>query len=258
MALMNANIGKNTGHVNGDITGRGREPDRLYYRRMLMDILARIDRRLTVVGLSDDAASKQAKAPDAIRNMRRAVDSGDPNKGVSTRTLEKLAPVLKTTATWLFSGLGPEGVARVPVIGNVGANPEGHVLFATGQGTGLVADIPPGGTDKAVALRVVGHSMRGFVDDGGLIYFERQYTPPSEDMIGQVVIVETENEEVLVKRLLRGRNDKLWDLESIAGPLVKNVKLNWAAHITAIIPPHQAALAIHPEEMEQPSAGEAA
>ena len=154
-------------------------------------------------------------------------------------------------AEWLYDGAGPEsdGAATkasstsevlVPVIGRVGADPEGAVLFASGQGTGDLVPVPPGGTSKAVALQIVGHSMHGFADEGGLIYFEDQRSLPTQDMLGHVVVVETDTEEVLVKRLLRGSRGGLYDLESIVGPTRKDCKLRWAAHITAIIPPHQA------------------
>jgi hypothetical protein len=59
-------------------------------------------------------------------------------------------------------------------------------------------------------------------------------------MLGHVVVVELDTEEVLVKRLLRGSRAGLYDLESIAGPTRQDARLRWAAHITAIIPPFQA------------------
>ena len=52
----------------------------------------------------------------------------------------------------------------VPILGRVGANPDGVVLFATGQDAGDLAPIPPGGTEKAAALRVV---VRGRVQGVG-------------------------------------------------------------------------------------------
>lgn len=73
----------------------------------LEEILARVERRLTAVGLSASAASKAAGKPDAIRNLQRAVEKGD-RQGVSTATLNALAPVLRTTSVWLFAGAGPE------------------------------------------------------------------------------------------------------------------------------------------------------
>ena len=74
----------------------------------------------------------------------------------------------------------------------------------------------------------------------GLIVVEDQRTPPTPDMLGHVVVVETDTDEVLVKRLLRGSQPHRFDLESIAGPTRQDARLRWAAHITAIIPPYQA------------------
>ncbi|MBL8554973.1 MAG: peptidase S24, partial [Phenylobacterium sp.] len=65
-------------------------------------------------------------------------------------------------------------------------------------------------------------------------------TAPTPDMLGQVVVLETDTDEVLVKRLLRGSRGGVYDLESIAGPMRHDARLRWAAHITAIIPPFQA------------------
>jgi len=59
-------------------------------------------------------------------------------------------------------------------------------------------------------------------------------------MLGHVVVVEVDTDEVLVKRLLRGSRAGLYDLESVAGPTRQDARLRWAAHITAIIPPFQA------------------
>ncbi len=54
------------------------------------------------------------------------------------------------------------------------------------------------------------------------------------------MVVETESDEVLVKRLLRGSSPGRYDLESVVGPTRHDARLRWAAHITAIIPPFQA------------------
>jgi hypothetical protein len=59
-------------------------------------------------------------------------------------------------------------------------------------------------------------------------------------MLGQVVVVELDTGEVLVKRLLRGGAPGRFDLESLAGPTRRDARLRWAAHITAIVPPWQA------------------
>ncbi|MDB5417516.1 MAG: hypothetical protein JWP86_2467 [Phenylobacterium sp.] len=186
-----------------------------------------------------------AAAADAFgwnRNTYASNENG--NAPFSYRKAKEYAAALGVRPEWLYDAAGPMRPSAepgfVPIIGMVGANPDGIVLFATGQEPGDLAPIPPGGTEKAVALRVAGHSMRGVADDGALIYFEDQRTPPTPDMLGHVVVVETDSDEVLVKRLLRGSRANVYDLESVAGPTRHDARLRWAAHITAIIPPYQA------------------
>lgn len=207
---------------------------------MLKDVLARIEQRLSAIGLSASAASRMAGlSEDAIRNIRRAVEKDD-RQGVSTGTIQALAPILQTTSAWLIDGTGAETGDLVPIIGRVGADNEGSVIYSTGQETGDMAPPPPGGSADSVALEVCGHSMRGWADDGSLIYFESQRTPPTPDMLGVPCIVETEDGRVLLKRLLRGSRLGVYDLESLNGPTLEDVALVWAAEITAIIPPKQA------------------
>ena len=186
-----------------------------------------------------------AAAADAFgwnRNTYGSNENG--NAPLSYRRAKEYAAAFGVRPEWLYDAAGAMLPATeagfVPIIGRVGANPDGLVLFATGQEPGDLAPIPPGVTDKAAALLVVGHSMRGVADDGALIYFEDQKTAPTPDMLGHVVVVEVDTDEVLVKRLLRGSRPGRFDLESIAGPTRQDAKLRWAAHITAIIPPFQA------------------
>ena len=189
-----------------------------------------------------ETAAAAAEAFGWNRNTYASNENG--NAPFSYRKAKDYAAAFGVSAEWLYDAAGPVRASAlagyVPILGRVGANPEGVVLFATGQDAGDLAPIPPGGTDKAAALRVVGHSMRGLADDGALIYFEDQRTPPTPDMLGHVVVVEVDTDEVLVKRLLRGSRSGLFDLESVAGPTRQDARLRWAAHITAIIPPFQA------------------
>ena len=189
-----------------------------------------------------DSATAAADAFGWNRNTYVSNENG--NAPFSYRRAKDYAAAFGVSPEWLYDAAGPmlpaaEG-GYVPIIGRVGANPDGLVLYASGQEPGDLAPIPPGGTGQAVALRVVGHSMRGVADDGALIYFEDQRTPPTADMLGHVVVVETDTDEVLVKRLLRGSRPGVFDLESVAGPTRADARLRWAAHITAIIPPYQA------------------
>jgi transcriptional regulator with XRE-family HTH domain len=196
---------------------------------------ARIDRGL-------ETAAAAADAFGWSRNTYASNENG--NAPFSYRRAKEYARAFGVSPEWLYDAAGamrPAGAdGLVPVVGRVGANPDGTVLFAVGDDPRELAPIPPGGDEQARALRVVGHSMRGVADDGALIYFEDQRTPPTPDMLGHVVVVETVTDEVLVKRLLRGSKPGLYDLESVAGPMRQDARLRWAAHITAIIPPFQA------------------
>lgn len=207
---------------------------------MLKDVLARIEQRLAEKKLSASAASRLAGlSEDAIRNMRRAIEK-DERQGVSTATILALAPVLGTTAGWLLDGAGTDETPYVRIIGLIGADSGGEVVYVTGQEAHDTAPVPPGGTTDSVALEVKGHSMRAIAEDGALIYFEQQRTPPTPDMIGYPCVVETEDGRVLFKRLLKGSGPGLYDLESYSGPTLSDVRLVWAAEPTAIIPAKQA------------------
>lgn len=176
-------------------------------------------------------------------NRNTYISNENGNAPFSFKKAKEYAAAFQVRPEWLYDGSGAmktPATPLAPVIGKVGANPDGTVIFTTGQETGDQAPIPPGGTPDAVALEVAGHSMRGWADDGALIYFEDQRTPPSPDMLGHVVVVETEDGQVLLKRLLRGGKPGRYDLESLNGPTLTDQRLVWAAHITAIIPPYQA------------------
>lgn len=159
------------------------------------------------------------------------------------------ARAYKVNPEWLYAASGPMKADDnlVPIIGRVGADTEGRVVRTLAQAANDMAPAPTGATSKSVALEVDGHSMRGFADDGALVYFENQHTPPTEDMLGEVVVLQiatgehdSDDEDVLVKRLLRGSREGLYDLESIVGPTLRDVQIRWAAEITQIIPPKQA------------------
>lgn len=211
---------------------------------MLKDVLARIEQRLAVMNLKPATASRKAGlSEDAIRNMQRAVEK-DASQGVSTNTIFALAPVLQTTPAWLLDGTGEAEARFVPIIGRVGADSSGEVIQADSHQGYDMAPVPPGGSANAAALEVIGDSMPWLAPDGALVYFERQNTPPTPEMVYYNVICELEDGRVLLKRLLRGSAPDLWTLESQIGPPIENVRIRWAAEPTAIIPPRQARIII--------------
>lgn len=176
----------------------------------LPEILARIDERLAALKLTDNAASKLAGKPDAIRNARRAVDS--PNRqGITLATLEALATALQTDVSWLADG-NRQGSATA----KREVNPESDVVFegqavqrilprlrdieelglsaasvetddSSFEFNGQVVDRvirPPGLIDRkgVFALRVANHSMWPKYRDGERIYVD-QKKPAIEDFV---------------------------------------------------------------------------
>lgn len=155
---------------------------------------------------------------------------------------ELYARRFKVRFEWLMRGTGPMLDAKertAPIVGRAGASTEGKVIYAEGDGNLGTVLIPEGAEDNAVAIEIEGYSM-GFLADGALVFYSEKHPAPTEDMLGMIVIVETDDGEVLLKRLLRGSEPGLYDLESINGPVMRDKKISWAAHIDSLVPPWRA------------------
>ncbi len=147
----------------------------------------------------------------------------------------------KTTPEHLLYGrTAPTQAALKEIAGYAGADPEGTVAFAAGQGTGDFAPVPPGASDDAMAVEIRGYSMPFFAEDGALVWIDGIVKSPDAEMIGQVIVCQLETDEVLIKRLQRGTVRGRWNLVSLAGPIRENVSITWAGRITMIIPPLEA------------------
>lgn len=200
-----------------------------------MDLKDTVRSRLDELGRSPFEAARRGGLQrhfvnDILAGKKRSV-RGD--------NLARLAQGLDWTVEELLGGASITNDLR-EIVGYVGADPEGVVLFGAGQGTGDFAPAPPYASSSARCLEVRGHSMPFFAEDGSLIWFDDQRAEPDPEMIGHVVVCELDTDEVLVKRLLRGSAPGLYDLESIAGPTRRDARLRWVARITAVIPPLQA------------------
>lgn len=203
----------------------------------MADLKSRVESRLEALGINAfEAARRMPAGRDYVNDILNGKKASV--RGVK---LEDLARALECDPGYLL-GTGGESQREelIRIIGSVGANPDDSILLADGDQGWDLAPIPIGGTPRAVGLWVRGHSMRGLADDGALVFFEQQETPPTPDMLGHVVVVETDQRQVLVKRLLKGSTKGVYDLEGIVGPRVENARLRWAAHIISIVPPYQA------------------
>lgn len=157
-------------------------------------------------------------------------------------SLEALASALGTTSDYLLGRTDVKGsaVRTTTIVGRAGAATDGRLVYAEGNG-GLGEVMLPEGTDSSsVAIEIEGYSM-GLLADGALVFYSETHAAPTDDMLGQIVVVGLEDGSVLLKRLLRGSEPGLYDLESINGPMLRDQRVIWAAHIDSLVPPWRAA-----------------
>lgn len=198
----------------------------------LKDILERIEQRLDAEKMTASAASRAATgSPDTIRNWQRALKDGK-RTGVSTRSLEALAPILKTTVSWLAEGVGAETVAGVPLKGRVGAGSEIEAIETGPEFVEAPADAKP----NTVAVEVDGDSMFPAYEEGTLLYYSR-LLPPT-DLVNRRAVVQLGDGRIFVKILRAGSTPSTWTLQSINPNFadMKDEVVEWAAPIDWIRP----------------------
>lgn len=204
---------------------------------MLEKILARINERLEIVGLSESAAARRAGlSADAIRNIRRKVESGDVAGGVSSRTLDKLAPVLETTVDYLVSGQGDAEItgawSTVKGMGYIGAGAQIEPEFEQVPPEGLFSiDVPFAIPEGIVAFGVRGDSMLPRYDDGDVILVYAEQHRSTESLLGEEVAVRTATGLRYLKRLMRGYHRGTFNLESWNSKTIEDIELEWIGEI---------------------------
>lgn len=232
-----AKIGNITGNVNGFFTGGYNSRDRLSYRTMLDEILDRINKRLEAVGLTAAAASRKAGlSEDAIRNIARAAREGR-EQGVSTSTILKLAPILKTTASWLLEQAGAEEVEKgIALMGYIGAGAEILPEFEQVPPEGLdTIDVPFALPDEMIAFKIQGDSQYPVYRDGAVVVVYREQKRPLEAFYGLDAAVRTSDGRRFLKMIQRGQDGV--NLTSWNAPPIENVHLEWIGEIFAVLPP---------------------
>jgi hypothetical protein len=124
----------------------------------------------------------------------------------------------------------------VPIIGLAGAGADGSIVFSESEGAFGEAPVPPGGNENTRAVEVRGESMRGVAEDGWLVYYDDRRDPPDGSMIGELCVVSLSDGRTLIKYLYPGSEPGLFNLESTTEATIRNVGVDWAAVVTAIIP----------------------
>lgn len=205
-------------------------------------VLKRINRRLKALSLSANKAGALVGSRDIVRSIRRQISEGKQH-GVSTQSLERLAPVLKTTAAWLLSESGPEVVdgfeedrdyqRTIPIKGYVTAGAAAHYLPIPSGDLDYV-EAPVGATDETIALEIRGDSL-GELFDRWVVFFDDVRSPVTSDLIGKLCVVGLADERVLVKKLKRA-GAGLYDLLSNNEDPIRGVVVTWAARVKTMAP----------------------
>ena len=205
----------------------------------LSDILARIEMRLAHLGLSSDKASKLAGKRDAIRNLKRAVESG--RGGISTKTAEALASVLGVNPAWLLTGEGLEDASTIPLIGHTGLEGQPDLVILTGGSQRLPGHTaPPQVHYSTVAIEVRGNSIRNVAKPGSILFFEKRGIKrgPSAigDLFGHLCICWLSDERVLLKEIREGKSPGYFNLLSENDDAMDDIMVDQAARVMFIAP----------------------
>lgn len=153
-------------------------------------------------------------------------------RGIS-RAAAKYAEAYRVSEGWLLTGEGDDEIQYVPIVGLVGAGPEGSVLFADGDGNYGEIIAPPGASAATEALEVRGNSMHGMANDGWMIFYDEKVAP-GRDHMGEPCVCWLEDGRVLVKTPYPSREPGLFDLESINAPLMRDIPVRAMALVTDI------------------------
>lgn len=150
-------------------------------------------------------------------------------RGLSKKWAIRIAPHVKASPEDLmFAG------RNVPLVGHVGAGSEAH--FYVSEGEIGRAKMPPGGSERTVAVEIRGDSL-GAPFEGWIVYYDDRRDPPTDDLIGHLCIVELVSGQVLIKLIMRGRIPGHFDLWPVVGAPMTDQALRWGAKVIAMMPP---------------------
>ena len=202
----------------------------------LKDVLDRVESRLRALNMSAHAASMAAKKPDAVRNLRRAVQNGE-RRGITTDTLSALAPVLKTTASWLMEGTteAPSS-SSLRIVGRIGAGAEILPEYEQLPPEGLYdLDVALPLSPDTIAFVVEGDSMWPRYNAGDVVVCSDAEHDPAT-ITGREAAVRTGDGKRYLKTIRRGKEQDTFDLESHNAPPIRDVEIAWASPILMMLP----------------------
>lgn len=149
--------------------------------------------------------------------------------------LEALAGVLHCRPQDLIADDDAPGV---PVVGYVGAGARVECVDSCMKGAGLEEVEAPFGSNgrKILAVRVRGDSMLPMLEDGWLIFYQRDGDGVPPKAIGRLCVVKLPDETILVKKLRQGSKAGFYHLISHNSDAMFDQELLWASPVIDIRP----------------------
>lgn len=152
-------------------------------------------------------------------------------RGLTKKTAEKYAKAFRVSAAWLLHGTGEAHVRHVRIVGYVAAG--GAVMYSDELDGDDTVEAPSDSPPETVAVHVRGESLgAGF--DRWIALYARREDPITEDMIGRLCVVGTDDGRTLIKWVRRGPGG--FNLISGTGAVEENVGIQWAAPVITLKP----------------------
>jgi transcriptional regulator with XRE-family HTH domain len=175
-------------------------------------------------GLSQD---ELARRMGTTRSQIAKLERGE--RRLTDKWIERAAKALGVPMAAII------GAGTVPLVGLVGAGAQ-LVFHHETHGPFDEVEAPPASSASMVAVEVKGDSMRGFADDGYLLYYEDRREPVTDDLLDQLCIVGLSDGRMMVKKLQRGQAPGLFHLYSSNSDPVFDQPVAWAAKVAWIKP----------------------
>lgn len=210
-----------------------------------------------------DAGSQAAKAlgvPTATYSAHeRAEQPGGRDYGPAEAA--RYGRRFRVEDTWLLTGKGrgpsPRGESAAPppdqdhvessavltdddhshrqvlIVGYAGAGAVAH-FYAYGQGSFDTVNAPEWANENTKALEIRGNSL-GELFDRWIIFYDEVRSPITPDMLGKLCVVGLSNDQILVKKVMPGKNGHYRLLSNNEKP-IEDAEIVWAARVKSMEP----------------------
>ena len=93
----------------------------------------------------------------------------------------------------------------------------------------------PENSEDLVACVVRGYNS-GAIQDGWIVYFNDLKLPPTDGLVGKLVMARSADGRLMLRTMKRGRKPNTWDLFTATGPAELDVELQWAQEVVWVKP----------------------